>query len=90
MPLMSARGNNFFFALQQLVRRENISETKYRIKQHLPEWLKQQLTRPRRSQPGRSCERNKIKSDSGSATGQHLQRMNKEHRKRQQAIFCPN
>ena len=40
-----------------------------RIKQHVLQWLRQQLTRPRRSQPHRSCKRNDTKSDCGSATG---------------------
>ena len=44
-----------------------------RIKQHVPQWLsRQQLTRPRRSQPHRSCKRNDIKPDRYSAIGQHL------------------
>ena len=43
-----------------------------RIKQHVPQWLRQQLTRPRRSQSHRSCERNYTKPDCDSATGQHL------------------
>ena len=29
-----------------------------RINQHVPQWLRQQLTRSRRSQPHRSCKRN--------------------------------
>ena len=41
-----------------------------RIKQHVPQWLRQQLIRPRRSQPHRLCKRNDTKPD--SATGQHL------------------
>ena len=43
-----------------------------RIKQHVPQWLRQQLTRPRRSQPYRSCEREDTKPDCDSAIGQHL------------------
>ena len=43
-----------------------------RIKQHVPQWLRQQLIRPRRSQPHRSCKRNNTKSDCDFATGQHL------------------
>ena len=43
-----------------------------RIKQHVPQWLKQQLTRPRRSQPQRSCKQNNTKPDCDSAIGQHL------------------
>ena len=43
-----------------------------RIKQHVPQWLRQQLTRPRRSQPHKSCKRNDIKPDCDSAIGQHL------------------
>ena len=34
-----------------------------RITQHVPQWLRQQLTRPRRSQPHRSCKRNGTKPD---------------------------
>ena len=37
-----------------------------RIKQHVPQWLRQQLIRLRRSQPHRLCKRN------DSAFGQHL------------------
>ena len=33
------------------------------IKQHVPQWLRQQLTHPRRSQPHRSCKRKDTKSD---------------------------
>ena len=43
-----------------------------RIKQHVPQWIRQQLTHPRRSQPHRSCKRNDAKPDCGSAIGQHL------------------
>ena len=43
-----------------------------RIKQHVPQWLKQQLTRPRRFQPHRSCKRNDTKPDCDSAIGQHV------------------
>ena len=43
-----------------------------RIKQHVPQWLRQQLTRPRRSQPYRSCKRTDTKPDCDSAIGQHL------------------
>ena len=43
-----------------------------RIKQHVPQWLKQQLARPRRSQPYRLCKQNRTKSDCDSAIGQHL------------------
>ena len=43
-----------------------------RIKQHVPQWLKQQLTRPRQFQPYRSCKRNDTKPDCDSAIGQHL------------------
>ena len=43
-----------------------------RIKQHVPQWLRQQLTHPRRSQPHRSCKRNDTKPDCDSAIGQHL------------------
>ena len=42
------------------------------IKQHVPQWLRQQLTRPRRSQPHRSCKQNDTKPDSDSAIGQYL------------------
>ena len=43
-----------------------------RIKQHVPQWLRQQLTRPRRSQPHRSCKQTNTKPDCDSAIGQHL------------------
>ena len=43
-----------------------------RIKQHVPQWLRQQLTRPRRSQPHRSGKRTDTKPDCDSAIGQHL------------------
>ena len=43
-----------------------------RIKQHVPQWLRQQLTRPRLSQPHRSCKRTDTKPDCDSAIGQHL------------------
>ena len=43
-----------------------------RIKQHVPQWLRQKLTRPRRSQPHRLCKRTDTKSDCDSAIGQHL------------------
>ena len=43
-----------------------------RIKQHVLQWLGQQLTRPRRSQPHRSCKRTDTKPDCDSAIGQHL------------------
>ena len=43
-----------------------------RIKQHVPQWLRQQLTRPRRSQPHRSCKRNDTKPDCDAAIGQHV------------------
>ena len=43
-----------------------------RIKQHVPQWLRQQLTLSRRSQPPRSCKRNNTKPDSDSVIGQHL------------------
>ena len=42
------------------------------IKPHVPQWLRQQLTRPRRSQPHRSCKRNDTKPACDSAIGQHL------------------
>ena len=42
------------------------------IKQHVPQWLRQQLTRPRKSQPHRSCKRKDIKLDCDSAIGQYL------------------
>ena len=42
------------------------------IKHHDPQWLRQQLTRPRRSQPHRSCNRNNTKPDCDSAIDQHL------------------
>ena len=43
-----------------------------RIKQHVPQWSRQQLARPRRSQPHKSSKRNDIKPGSDSAIGQHL------------------
>ena len=43
-----------------------------RIKQHVPQWLIQQLTCPRRSQPNRSCKRNDTKPHCDFAIGQHL------------------
>ena len=43
-----------------------------RIKQHVPQWLRQQLTRLRRSQPHRSCKRTDTKPDCDSAIGQHF------------------
>ena len=43
-----------------------------RIKQQVPQWLRQQLTRPRRSQPHRSCKRTDTKPDCDSTIGQHL------------------
>ena len=42
------------------------------IKQHVPQWLRQQLTRPRRSQPHRSCKRTDTKPDCDFSIGQHL------------------
>ena len=42
-----------------------------RIKQYVPQWLRQQLTSTRRSQPYRLCKRNDTKPDCDSATGQH-------------------
>ena len=42
------------------------------IKQLVPQWLRQQSTRPCRSQPHRSCKRNDTKPDCDSAMGQHL------------------
>ena len=43
-----------------------------RIKQHVPQWLRQQLTRPRRFQPHRLCKQNHTKPDCDSVFGQHL------------------
>ena len=43
-----------------------------RIKQHVLQWLRQQLTRPRRSQPHRLRKRNDNIPDSDSAINQHL------------------
>ena len=43
-----------------------------RIKQRVPQWLRQQLTHPRRSQPHRSCKRTDTKPDCDSTIGQHL------------------
>ena len=42
------------------------------IKQHVPQWLRQQLTRPHRSQPHRSYKQKDTKPDCNSAIGQHL------------------
>ena len=42
------------------------------IKQHVPQWLRQQLTHPRQSQPHRSCKRTDTKPDCDSTIGQHL------------------
>ena len=42
------------------------------IKQHVRQWLKQQLTRPLRSQPHRLCKRNDTKPDCNSAIGKYL------------------
>ena len=42
------------------------------IKQNVPQWLRQQLARPRRSQPHRSCKRNDTKPNCDSAISQHL------------------
>ena len=42
------------------------------IKQHVSQWLRQQLTRPRRSQPHRSCKRNDTKLGCDFAIGQYL------------------
>ena len=47
-------------------------QLKDRIKQHVPQWLRQQLTCPRQSQPHRSCKRNDPKPDCDSAIGQDL------------------
>ena len=43
-----------------------------RIKRHVPQRLRQQLTHPSRSQSHRSCKRNDTKPDCDSAIGQHL------------------
>ena len=43
-----------------------------RIKQHVPQWLRQQLTHPCRSQPHRSCKQTDTKLDCDSAIAQHL------------------
>ena len=43
-----------------------------RIKQHVPQWLRQQLTCRSRFQPHRSCKRNDTKPGCDSAIGQHL------------------
>ena len=43
-----------------------------RIKQHVLQWLRQQLTRPNRSQPYRLRKQNDTKLDCDSAIGQHL------------------
>ena len=55
---------------------DNIGRTSQRLQdciiQHVPQWLRQQLTRPRRSLPHRSCKRNDTKMDCDSASGQYL------------------
>ena len=43
-----------------------------RIKQHVQQWLRQQLTRPPRSQSHRSSKQNDTKPDYDSAICQHL------------------
>ena len=43
-----------------------------RIKQHVPQWLRQQLTCPPRSQPYRACEQNDTTPDCDFAIDQHL------------------
>ena len=43
-----------------------------RIKQHVPQWLRQQLSRTHRSQAHRSCKRNDTKPDCDFDIGQHL------------------
>ena len=43
-----------------------------RIKQHVPQWLRQQWTRPRRSQRRRSYKRNDTKPDCDFVIGQHV------------------
>ena len=43
-----------------------------RINQHVPQWLRQQLTCPRRSQPHRLCKQNDTKPNCDSAIGEHL------------------
>ena len=42
------------------------------IKQHVPQWLRQQLICPCQSQPNRLCKRTNTKLDCDSAIGQHL------------------
>ena len=42
------------------------------IKQHVLNWLIQQVTRPRRSQPHISSKQNDTKPESDPAIGQHL------------------
>ena len=43
-----------------------------RYKQHVPQWLRQQLTQPHLSQPQKLCKRTDAKPDCDSAIGQHL------------------
>ena len=43
-----------------------------RIKLHVPKWLQQQVKRPTRSQPGRSCKLKRNNQDCDSAIGQHM------------------
>ena len=54
------------------VHRANISTTTGSHQATCSQWLRQQLTRPRRSQAHRSCKRNDTKPDYDSAIGQHL------------------
>ena len=53
-----------------------VGRTFYRLqdcmKQHVQQWLRQQLTRPRRSQLHRSCKRKDTKPDCDLAIGKHL------------------
>ena len=54
------------------VRRANISTTTVSHQAACSQWLKQQLTRPHRPQPHRSCKQNDTKPDCNSIIGQHL------------------
>ena len=48
------------------------AKERFFIKQHVLQWLRQQLTSPHQSQPYRLCKRNDTKTYCDSAIGQHL------------------
>ena len=43
-----------------------------RIKQHVPKWIRQRVATSQRSQPERSCKRQRTMPECDSAIGQHL------------------